>query len=67
VADDVRRGHSVARGGLASYGIRYHEAGRLSAKYVQRILAGTSPKDLPVETLHRLELVVNLRTRGRSA
>ena len=53
---------SVAQGGLASYGISYHEAGRLSAKYVQRILTGTSPKDLPVETLHKLELVVNLRT-----
>jgi putative ABC transport system substrate-binding protein len=53
---------SVAQGGLASYGISYHEAGRLSAKYVHRILAGTSPKDLPVETLHKLELVVNLRT-----
>ena len=53
---------SVAQGGLASYGISYHEAGRLSAKYVQRILTGTNPKDLPVETLHKLELVVNLRT-----
>jgi putative ABC transport system substrate-binding protein len=53
---------SVVGGGIASYGISYHEAGRLSAKYVQRILAGTNPKDLPVETLHKLELVVNLRT-----
>jgi putative tryptophan/tyrosine transport system substrate-binding protein len=53
---------SVAQGGLASYGISYYEAGRLSAKYVRRILAGTSPKDLPVETLHKLEFVVNLRT-----
>jgi putative ABC transport system substrate-binding protein len=53
---------SVVNGGLASYGVSYHEAGRLSAKYVQRILAGTSPKDLPVETVHKLELVLNLRT-----
>ena len=52
----------MAQGGLASYGISYHEAGRLSAKYIQRILTGTSPKDLPVETLHKLELVLNLRT-----
>jgi len=55
-------GGSVVKGGLASYGVSYHEAGRLSARYVQRILAGTNPKDLPVETLHKLELVVNLRT-----
>src|SRR5712692_3895673 len=50
-------GGSVVKGGLASYGVSYHEAGRLSARYVQRILAGTNPKDLPVETLHKLELV----------
>ena len=53
---------SVAQGGLASYGISYHDAGHLSAKYIHRILTGTNPKDLPVETLHKLELVVNLRT-----
>jgi putative tryptophan/tyrosine transport system substrate-binding protein len=53
---------SVAKGGLASYGISYHEAGRLSAKYIHRILTGTNPRDLPIETLHKLELVVNLRT-----
>jgi putative ABC transport system substrate-binding protein len=34
----------------------------LSAKYIHRILTGTNPKDLPVETLHKLELVLNLRT-----
>jgi putative ABC transport system substrate-binding protein len=52
----------VAMGGLASYGQNFHEVGRLSAKYVQRILTGTRPQDLPVETVHKLELVVNLRT-----
>lgn len=51
----------VAKGALASYGVSFHEAGRLSAKYVQRILAGTNPKDLPVEGVGKLELVVNLR------
>ena len=39
----------VALGALAAYGHNYHEAGRLSAKHVQRILAGVQPKDLPVE------------------
>jgi putative ABC transport system substrate-binding protein len=52
----------VVKGALASYGVSYHEAGRLSARYVQRILAGTSPKDLAVESVSRLELVLNLRT-----
>ena len=45
-----------------AYGVSFHEVGRLSAKHVQRILAGTSPKDLPVEGVDRLELVLNLRT-----
>jgi putative ABC transport system substrate-binding protein len=53
---------SVVHGGLASYGVNYHETGRLSAKYVQRILTGTRPQDLPVETLDKIDLVFNLRT-----
>jgi putative ABC transport system substrate-binding protein len=52
----------VAKGGLASYGASYHEAGRLSAKYIQRILTGTRPQDLPVETVRKTDLVFNLRT-----
>jgi putative tryptophan/tyrosine transport system substrate-binding protein len=52
----------VTNGALASYGVSYHEVGRMSARYVQRILAGTSPKDLAVETVHKLELVFNLQT-----
>ena len=52
----------AAKGGLAAYGISFHEAGRLSAKHVQRILAGTSPKDLPVENYDRVSLTLNLKT-----
>ena len=52
----------VAQGALVSYGVSYHEVGRLSAKYVQRVLAGTSPQNLPVEMLNRLGLAVNLKT-----
>lgn len=33
---------SVVKGGLASYSVSRHEMGRLSAKYVQRILAGAN-------------------------
>lgn len=36
--------------------------GRLSAKYVQRILTGVQPKDLPVEGINKIALVVNLKT-----
>ncbi len=52
----------VANGALASYGHNYLEIGRMSAKHVQRILAGTPPKDLPVENYDKIELAVNLRT-----
>jgi putative tryptophan/tyrosine transport system substrate-binding protein len=52
----------IPKGGLASYGVSYREVGRLSAKYVQRILMGTRPQDLPVETVRKIDLVFNLRT-----
>ena len=53
---------SVVKGGLASYSVSRHEIGRLSAKYVQRILTGAKPKDLPVEGVDKIELVINLKT-----
>ena len=52
----------VKQGALAAYGTSYYEAGRLSAKYVQRVLTGTRPQDLPVELLSIVKLVVNLKT-----
>jgi putative ABC transport system substrate-binding protein len=52
----------VAMGGLASYAVNFHEMGRLSAKYVQRVLTGVKPQDLPVEGIDRIELVINLNT-----
>jgi len=52
----------VGQGALVSYGVSFNEVGRLSARYVQRILAGTSPQTLPVESLSRVGLAVNLKT-----
>jgi len=52
----------VAQGGLASYGQNYQEIGRLAAKYVQRVLSGTSPKDLRIETIENTDLAINLKT-----
>jgi putative tryptophan/tyrosine transport system substrate-binding protein len=51
---------SVIKGGLASYSANRHEVGRLSAKYVQRMIAGAEPKDLPVEAIDKIDLVLNL-------
>jgi putative tryptophan/tyrosine transport system substrate-binding protein len=52
----------VPKGALAGYGLNYREIGRLTAKYVSRILSGTRPSDLPVETLSQPALAINLRT-----
>ncbi len=53
---------SATGGALAGYGENYYKVGRLSAKYVQRVLQGANPGDLPIEQLDTLQFVVNLRT-----
>jgi putative tryptophan/tyrosine transport system substrate-binding protein len=52
----------VVKGGFASYGQNYYGLGRLSAKYVQKILNGASPRELRIETADDVELAVNLKT-----
>ena len=53
---------SVIKGGLASYAVSRYEVGRVSAKYVQRILNGVKPKELPVEGIDKISLAINLKT-----
>jgi putative ABC transport system substrate-binding protein len=54
--------HVVVEGGLMSYGIDVPEVFRQSASYVDRVLRGTNPRDLPVQIPTKLELVINLKT-----
>jgi len=49
-------------GGLLSYGVDNGELFRRSASYVDRILRGAKPVDLPVQVPIKYEIVVNLRT-----
>jgi len=55
-------GEYAEAGGLLSYGPNYAELFRRGATYVDKILKGAKPADLPVEQPMRFELVINMKT-----
>ena len=52
----------AAAGGLVSYGANFRDMFWQGAFFAQKILRGTKPADLPVQTPQRFELVINLKT-----
>ena len=55
-------GEYCEAGGLAGYGVDFPHIWRRSMAFVDKILKGTKPADLPIEQADKFEFIINLKT-----
>jgi putative tryptophan/tyrosine transport system substrate-binding protein len=52
----------AASGGLMAYGVNFSDMFRRAAVFVDKIVKGASPRDIPVERATKFETIINLKT-----